>query len=151
MNKKQVLFFNTFKEIIQIFGESEIGSSQIDIDALIDYLSSDKFFNDSFDYNSEEEAQQFVTDYILDGFPVWRFLKCSDWTKKMLEKSFTEECAKEYNQMLQEYKCLSCKYFWQTNTSLGLYINCKHPDNQHKYTRTAFSLKKECGFFEKGI
>ena len=78
MNKKQILFFNTFREIIEIFGESEIGSSQVDIDALIDYLSSDKFFNESFDYNSEEEAQQFVTDYILDGFPVWRFLKCSD-------------------------------------------------------------------------
>ena len=151
MHKKQILFFNTFKEIIEIFGESEIGSSQVDIDALIDYLSSDKFFNESFDYNSEEEAQQFVTDYILDGFPVWRFLKCSDCTKNMFEKSFTEECIKEYKQMLQEYKCLSCKYFLQTNTSLGLYINCKHPDNSYKYTRDKFSLKKECNFFDRKI
>ena len=83
---KQYMFFNYFKEILEIFGQTEVGCNEVDIEALATYLLSDKFLADSFNYNTEDEAKEFITNLILEGFPVWQYLKCSDWTKNMVEK-----------------------------------------------------------------
>ena len=121
---KQFIFFNTFKEIIEVFGETEAGCSEVDVEALANYLTSDKFAFNTFDYHSEEDAQEFSTDYILNGFPVWRFLKSSEWTKQMLEKSFIKECEEEYKFLQDTYCCFSCKYYQQSETSIGIFEKC---------------------------
>jgi hypothetical protein len=37
---KQLVYFNEFKEIVSIFGQTEVGTDEVDIEALSEYLSS---------------------------------------------------------------------------------------------------------------
>ena len=150
VHKKQFLFFNWFKEIIEIFGQSEVGCSDIDIDALSEYLCSDKFPFDTFQYNTEEEAQEYITNYILDGFPVWRYLKCSEWTKNMVEKSFAQECENEWEQLKKEYKCYTCKHYTTKRVMMGVLERCIAPtEDEFISKRGPFEPKKECYKYER--
>ena len=147
VHKKQFLFFNWFKEIIETFGQTEVGCSEVDIDALAEYLSSDKFPFDTFGYNSEEEAQEYITNYILDGFPVWRYLKCSDWTKNMVEKSFSQECKKEMDELKNKYKCYTCKHYKSQMTVMGVLEKCIAPiEEVTGLGRRVRSLSRRDGF-----
>lgn len=156
---KQYMFFNYFKEIIEIFGQTEVGCDEVDIEALANYLSSDKFFADTYEYHSEEEAKEFITNLILDGFPIWRYLKCSDWTKNMVEKSFSNEMKSEYEKACQIYKCLTCKHYKVTNTMLGVLDECTYTEptdelkpwlKGRKQRGVNFAWKKECKNYEFG-
>ena len=145
VHKKQFLFFNWFKEIIEVFGQTEVGCSEVDIDALAEYLCSDKFPFDTFSYNTEEEAQEYITNYILDGFPVWRYLKCSKWTKDMVEKSFSEECETEWEQLKKEYKCYTCAYYQTKRVMMGILEKCVAPSiDEFISKRGPFEPQKEC-------
>lgn len=152
---KQLVYFNEFKEIISIFGQTEVGTSEVDVKALADYLASDKFFVDMFDYNIEDidGIDLYITNLIENGFPVWRFLKISNWTKNMLEQSFTEECEEELKEMQKTYCCLSCNYYMVKDTPYGLLIRCTNKDCKHYYGNRngALELQKECKEYEKNI
>jgi hypothetical protein len=124
--KKQLVYFNEFKEIVSIFGQTEVGTDEVDIEALSEYLSSDKFFVDLFDYKTKdiESIDWYITNLIENGFPVWQFLKISDWTKNMIEKSFKKECQEELKELQQTYCCLSCQHYMIKDTSIGLLVRC---------------------------
>ena len=150
--EKQLLFFNTFKDIISIFGQTEIGINEVDVQKLAIYLDSNKFFADSFNLNTEEEIQQYITKIIEQGFPCWMFLKCSNWTKNMIEKSFKIECEQEKQEMEKIYKCLTCQYYSCTQTSIGLFEKCNYTSkniNTLSYSRKEFRLKKTCQSYKK--
>ena len=150
VHKKQFLFFNWFKEIIEVFGQTEIGCSEVDIDALTEYFSSDKFPFDTFEYNTEEEVQEYITNYILNGFPVWRYLKCSDWTKRMVEISFSEECKKEMDELKQKYKCYTCKHYTYKMTRLGILEKCIASERVRGLTqREGFNPQIKCKKYER--
>ena len=156
---KQYMFFNYFKEIIEIFGQTEVGCDEVDIEALATYLTSDKFFVDTFDYKTEDEAKEFITNLILEGFPIWNYLKCSDWTKNMVDKSFSNEMKSEYEKQCQIYKCLTCKHYKVTQTGLGVLDECTYiePTDEskpwlkgRKSRGVNFTWKKECKNYEFG-
>ena len=70
----------------------------------------------------------------------------------MLEKSFTEECDTEYNKLIKKYCCFSCKYFVQTETSIGVHTKCINNDRKNKSMwgkRNEFNLKTKCKYYEK--
>ena len=151
--KKQLVYFNEFKEIVSIFGETEIGTGEVNIEALAEYLESDKFFVDMFDYKIEDidAIDTYITNLIENGFPVWRYLKISAWTKEMVEKSFTEECKKELKEMKEKYCCLSCKYFYENNTELGLIVKCTKPKGLkyfERIDRDPLEFKESCEYYE---
>ena len=150
--EKQLLYFNTFKDMISIFGQTEVGTGEVDVQKLARYLESNKFFADSFTLNTEEQMQEYITQLIEQGFPVWMFLKCSDWTKSMVEKSFQQECKKERQEMEKMYKCLTCKYYFCSQTSIGLFEKCTYvPANKNTflYSRPEFKLHKTCKNYKK--
>ena len=130
---KQLMYFNVFKDIISIFGQIEIGNDEVDVKELATYLGSDKFFFDTFTAETEEEIQEQITELIENGFPVWRFLKCSDWTKDMIEKSFKEECKQEKEELFKTYKCLTCQYYTCQQTQIGLLQKCLYEEEKTKH------------------
>ena len=147
--EKQLMYFNAFKDIISIFGQIEIGCEDVDVQALANYLSTDKFFFDSFSANTEEEMQEQITELIENGFPVWRFLKCSDWTKNMVKKSFKDECEQEKEKLFKTYKCFTCQHYECKQTNIGflekcLYNNLKNNNSKWNIKRNEFKLKKTC-------
>jgi len=145
---KQLVYFNEFKEIISIFGETEIGTNEVDVEALAQYLSSNKFFVDLYNYDTQDidGIDLYITNLIENGFPVWRFLKISNWTKDMVEKSFTEECEQELDIMKKQYCCLSCNYYMVKDTPYGLLTRCTNKNCKYYYgnRNNTFTLQKEC-------
>jgi hypothetical protein len=87
---KQLLYYQALVDIVTIFGETECGSSELDTERIAQYVSSVNFFEHTFDAATKEDIYDQITEEIINGFPIWRFLKCSDWTMKMFEKDFMD-------------------------------------------------------------
>lgn len=155
-NVKELIFFDVLKEIISVFGETEVGTREVDVEAVAAYLSSNdgfKFAFDTFGCNTREDIEAYITDKILDGFPVWRYLNCSEWTKQMLEKEFAEECMREKERIEKAYKCFTCAHFNVQNTMLGPIYKCKKEREMNRYgmkrREGPFGPKKTCKDYVK--
>lgn len=142
---KQLRFYQGIVDIVKIFGETEIGDCEVDEEAVAKYVASFKFANDTWGLESKDEIYQKITDDIINGWPVWEFLKISDWAKQMLEKSFAEEVIKEREELERKYKCYTCKYLDESPTSLGMLQKCMRPRGRFEMERRDyFEPKKRC-------
>lgn len=153
-NEKSLLnfltFYQTMIDIVQIFGETEIGRCEVDREAVARYLLSNKYFVDMWGCTDEESVQQKITDDILAGFPVWQFLKISDWTKRMMERSFADDCEKQMQELRAKYKCYSCKWYKLTQTSFGTLEQCKRPISHYDWRgKSPFKPRKACKYYEE--
>lgn len=147
---KQLRFYQGIVDIVKIFGETEIGDCEVDEEAVAKYVASFKFASDTWGLESKDEIYQKITDDIINGWPVWEFLKISDWTKRMLEKSFAEEAIKERQELERKYKCYTCKYLNESQTSLGVLQKCMRPMERFKMERRDyFEPKKRCKYYER--
>ena len=142
---KLLTYFEEFKNIIQIFGETEIGCSEVDIEKLAEYMCSFKFHTDIFSCQTTEEIQNHITNLILDGFPLWEYLKISDWTKDMVSKSFKAECHEEFEEMKKQFCCLNCDFYSIKETMIGLLQECKCDEADN---RRPFELRKKCEYYK---
>ena len=170
---KQLITCSAIIDILRIFADTEIGGQyEIDFEAVCNYLDSMRFGVDYFDCNTTEEIYERFTKDIYNGLPVWRFLKLPEWTMKMVEKTFQNECDQTHMEMKRTYKCLSCKYLYVRNTSFGVLQECKYEKikekeeeeayrrnniNSHRefhkfrpYRKGPFELKQECDNYEEG-
>lgn len=150
---KRFFFYSSIIDIVQIFGETELGSCEVDEEAVAQYCMSDKFLFDNFTNYTKEDMYQKITDDILNGMPVWEFLKVSDWTKQMLERSFVEEKELKYRELCKKYKCYTCQYYKAVETGIGLHESCSYKKENKirgreiknwKKTRDYFHPQKKC-------
>ena len=91
------LYLKAFLDFVGVWASEEVGSD-VDVDflALFDDVTSGSFqFRQNFEYDHEwteevayEKVMEYVGQQVIDGFPVWKYLKISAWTKAMLEVSF---------------------------------------------------------------
>ena len=155
MNSKQLMVCAAIIEILQIFADTEIGGQyEIDYGKITDYVNSFKCSADYFECQTKEEVYERFTQDIYAGLPVWRWLKLSEWTMKMVERTFEDECQAEYQEMCKKYKCLTCKYYEAQHTRLGVLSKCNyrkeepgkmHNRHRHSLRRDGpFELKKKC-------
>ena len=157
--KKRFEFYSAILDIVKIFGETEIGTCEVNEEALSEYCSSDKFAVDNFNIKTKEDIYQKITDDILCGFPVWQFLDISDWTKEMVSRSFIQEEIKLKEELKRKYKCYTCKYYIGKQTSYGYVEKCNYDDSiknidKRDFTfwrarRDEFEPKKSCKYYTK--
>lgn len=153
MLKKILKFQSAIHEIVQIYGETELGNCEVDDDAIAEFCASDRFWSDFYEFSTKEEIYERVTNEILNGFPIWNYLKVSDWTKNMLEKSYNNQLDNDFKELCKTYKCYTCKYFKLENTCFGMHEGCSYPkkkDKMGKAKREIFHVKKSCVSYEKG-
>lgn len=135
--------------VVSIFGETEVGGAEPDHQAIVNYMSSISFISDAFDAPKGEDAIAFfeeqLTERILDGFPVWRFLKLSPWTMQMVEQSFAVECVAEEAKRKRKYCCLRCEYLRER----GYAYYCDAPSARLKMRPREFNLKQKCKEFKE--
>jgi len=154
--KRRFQFYSAVHDIVQIWGETEIGNCEVDEDAIAEYCMSLKFATDHYSCWTKEDIYQKITDDILEGFPVWRYLKLSDWTKEMIEKAFANEQQKEWLKLCKQYKCYTCKYHQMKNTGIGAFQECTwEPPRDGNFSsrrywlkRREFTPKKSCAKYE---
>lgn len=153
--KKRLQFYSAVHDIVQIFGETEVGTCEIDEEAVAEYCLSLKFTADQFTCSTKEDIYQKLTDEILNGFPVWQFLKVSDWTKEMLERTFSLEQERKWKELCKKYKCYTCKYHLMKESGIGVYEECNwKPKDARLRTRVwlkdrSFAPKKSCKNYER--
>lgn len=151
--QKRFQFFSAICDIVKVFGETEIGNCEVDEDAIAKYCCSDRFWKDHWNCNTKEDIYEKLTNDIILGFPVWEFLKVSDWTKNMLEKSFATEQTLKWKELCKKYKCYTCKFYNAIETGLGLYEECiykeEKPINRLQNGREWKPLKRRESFEPK--
>ena len=147
---RKLLYFQALIDIVQLWGETEIGDCEVDVEAVASYINSDKFnLMDMWGIGADRDAiYQHITDDILAGFPIWQLLKVSDWTKAMLNRSFKADCDAQEAELKAKYKCYTCKYYSCRETALGRLEKCTRP-RDWRGREEAFSPKKKCKWWEK--
>ena len=154
MNNKAVMACAAIIDILKIFADSEIGGQyEIDYDKIAEYLKSFRFASDYFDAKTKDEIYDKFTQDIYAGLPVWRFLILPTWTMNMIERSFANECQQEMALMRKTYKCLTCKYYSEQHTMIGVLPKCNYKPIGHSSIpkRKPFTLKKRCSQYERKI
>ena len=129
MNNNELNKLYCYQAIVDVLttcAEMELGESvELNINTIFDYMNSTKWIADQFDCNSIEHFYKIFTNDILNGCPVWRFFKLSDWQVKMLEITFANDIEEMENEQKKKYKCLTCKNYNVINTQLGTIYKCK--------------------------
>lgn len=88
MNKKY-LFLEAMIRFTEIFGNENIGNCEVDISQVISFAETQQFqLMMSWDCHTLDDYYKLIEDMVLDGFPIWNFLKISDWTKDMMKREF---------------------------------------------------------------
>jgi len=153
--ERQIYYLLATKEILELFAEQELGSRcEINIPAVLGYIKSIKFVNDCWGLNTKEEIYQLVTDDILSGYPIWQLLDMPEWTRNMVEREFTLSQEEKRKQLIKKYKCYTCKYFEEHETSLGIFRECKRPRDKHDgwlHRRGYFDPVKKCKYYVSDI
>lgn len=157
---RKYLYFAAVKDIVQLFGEQEVGSCEVNDLAVANYVESFEFSIEMMLSETEvdkEAIYQKVTDDILKGYPIWRLLDVPKWTLNMLERSLNQQVIEERQRLERTYKCYTCKYFIEDDTSIGTIEDCNwekaHRDPNKRYFDLGrpygeFVVKKRCKKWE---
>lgn len=143
-DNKQALFMEAFIDFISIFANENIGNEvRLNYKEIFDYLSSDIFTFETWDIKSIEDCYFYIEGWVLSGFPLWRFMHLSDWTKTMLEKEFEIRLEDERIKALKKYRCLTCRNFVQNETCFGTAYKCnyksEHDEHNWRYRDYEFN------------
>lgn len=149
---KKFLYYQAICDVVSIFGETEIGNGEVNTEAVANYVNTNNFWNDTFECKTIEDLYAFITEDILNGMPLWRFLRCSTWTQNMLERDFRAKVVQDIAEAHRKYCCYSCEFFQEHHTSLGTIYRCKAKTNSkwHEYRdNTLATLKTDCKNYKK--
>ncbi len=127
MGERQLNIYEAITDILKVFIASEIGTDvEFDNKAISNYIDSFTCSVHFWDAKTKEDVYEQFTNDILNGYPVWRMVKLSEWTMKMVEQSFQSECDEAMERAKKKLKCLTCKYYSETQTQLGVIRKCSH-------------------------
>lgn len=153
-------WIEAFVLIAEIYAKTEIGEGiKVDIPKIATFINSPDFENqECYQIKQLSLIYEHITNEILGGFPIFRFLKLSKWQLEMCEKDWNSRINEHEEYLKKIYPCKRCKYLYESYSSLGVICRCENPKrNQkkygpghtqsrgfHDYTRT-----KSCKFLEE--
>ena len=119
-SENSLTMFRHFIAFLEIYGQENYGESA-EVNWHEVHLFCNKYhlldFNDELSeviYTEDEEDFRdkcftFIENKILNGYPVWRLFKMSQWLKEKLEQSFQDEIIREKEKFYRETRCYRCK------------------------------------------
>lgn len=152
---RKLYFFDAFKDFILIYARNNIGSRiEVNTKAIAEYISS-------FDYKIKINAENMTRNEIfekleedlINGMPIWNFLKLTDWQVKFLSEELKETIIEKNKELEEKYICFrDCKYF----KNMGAFDKCKYPYTFKDENETGINIrilasvpKEECNFYKK--
>ncbi len=150
LEKQRAMFLEGYIKFAEIFAESELGNMEVDIAKLALYVFSPEFvYHTTYKIENIEDVYKMIEEDILNGMPIWRYFKCSDWTLSMLEKQFKNDIDEEEKRIKEKYICKRCKHFKEDYKDLGHYSVCKSRQRQIEKGRDYHDYKKikTCKYF----
>ena len=120
-------------ETLKIYGESYYGTSDVNVEALVQYLQHPSIHLKCWGKYDESNIEELVIQDIMDGMPVWRFFNLSPWAQEMQQRDWDntlkerrEKEAKQFEEDKKTYKCLQdCAYYDCAQTNVGMFVRCK--------------------------
>lgn len=144
MTARQLMIYQAIEEVLGIFVETEIGTDiPFNNEVISDYLCSNGCIADYYAAKNLEECCAIFTEHILNGYPVWRMLELPEWTMAQMEKEFREELDREEEKRKKKYKCLTCKYYKETITGIGAFLECEKEKEVEKDWRNRGLRKRK--------
>lgn len=120
-------FYEAIIDVLTVFISTEIGAEvEFNNEVIARYIDSFDCRIHFWDAHTKEDVYKQFTDDILNGYPVWEMMKLPEWTRKMVEESFQAEQADALEKARKKYKCLTCKYYEEKHTQLGVLSKCTH-------------------------
>lgn len=138
-------------ETLKVHGEITYGTSDINVEALVNYLNHPSFAIQCWGANSEEDIEAAVMEDIMNGMPVWMFYNLSPWAQEMQRRDYEAFCKEEEERAAKKleedrkiYKCLQgCVHYEYGETSMGVFVRC----NAKHVGGDDFKLCKRCKHF----
>lgn len=121
-DERKVEIFKYMIQFLEIYGNENFGeSAEIDWSKVWEYCSK----CDMMDFNIEVEdlvyhtsddefrdkVFEFVEHQVLDGYPLWRLFKMSDWLSQKCEEELINIEHQKDIEYFNKTKCYRCKYF----------------------------------------
>ena len=152
-------WIEAFVLISEIYAQTEIGENiKVDIPKIAVFVNSPDFENqECYQITDLTKIYEHITNEILGGFPIFRFLKLSKWQLEMCEKDWQLRTNEEEKALQEKYPCKRCIHLYEKYTSMGMICKCKsrkrntlkyglgYSENPgfHDYTKT-----RSCRFLE---
>jgi hypothetical protein len=123
---QKLYFFEAIRDFVVLYARNNIGSRiEVNIEEIAKYLTSDRFmFHVQINYQSKEKMLEMVENDLLNGMPIWKFLKLSKFQYKHLKEEF-EEIVEKQKEKKEIYKCDDCIFYKNQETSIGKILSCK--------------------------
>lgn len=120
-------------ETLKIHGEINYGTSDINVEALVNYLNHPSMVIRCWGDHSAEHMDELVMQDIIDGMPVWSFFNLSPWAQEMQRRDYEAFRAEEERLAAgkleadkKKYKCLQgCVHYDYGETPMGVFVRCK--------------------------
>ena len=123
------IFLEGLIRFLEIYSQTEIGDGiEIDIVKIALHINSPRFENVSlFSFTSIKDVFSLLENMTLNGLPVWRFLKLTDWQQSILEKEYDKLLKQARVSTIKKHPCYGCIWYDENETFLGTAKQCTKP------------------------
>lgn len=148
IKKRKALYLDVLVHFMEIYAQTEVGECDLDITKIALFINRPAFENDETYYiKTEEDVYSLYTTLTLEGLPVWRFLKLSDYQKKIFEKGYINSLSERRKAAGKICPCYDCAFYSTINTALGTIYKCNRPRGWERRERPLdTSKKKRCRY-----
>jgi len=154
-NRFKYLFLEGMIKFLKMYAVNELGSDcDLDLYRIAMYVNSTRFENeDVYGIKSLDDIYYILTEEILIGVPIWRFIKLSQSQLNILESEYSDNLNKLKEILEKEKSCRMCYFYSSHDTPFGSIERCgyEEPGKWRSYRDREFdSFKvKDCKFFSR--
>jgi len=130
--KRKAIFLEGLIRFLDIYAQTEIGEGiEIDIVKVALHINSACFENDDlYKITSINDVYHLLESLTIIGLPIWRFLKLTDYQKKIFETGYHELLISLKKKAADESPCYGCIWYSEEDTFLGLLRKCNKPETE---------------------
>lgn len=133
----KAIFIEGLVRFLSIYAETEIGEGiQIDITKVALHVNSARFENDDlYCIESIDDVYRLLEQLTITGLPIWRFLRLTDYQKRIFESGYSELLVSAKMKAAAERPCYGCIWFDESETPFGMLRKCRKPETEFEIYR----------------
>lgn len=127
--ERKSVFLEGLIRFLEIYAQTEIGEGmEIDIMKVALYINSPSFENDDlYSIESIDDVYSLLEVLTISGLPVWRFLKLSEYQKRIFEAGYSDLLITAKERVMNERPCYGCIWYKEEESFLGIMRMCNRP------------------------
>lgn len=150
----KAMYIEALINFMDIFAQTEIGEGiEIDLQKVALFVNSNVFENrDCFYIKTIDDIYTVLEFEVLNGLPLWRFLKLTEYQNKLFEDMYGKTLIEIKTEKEKCSKCYTCIWYEKIDTMFGILERCKKPSEfENPFRRRQSSIKpiqiKSCKYY----